>query len=127
VSTNDSVKDAISLLLSLLDQVSIDYNQESVAQRQIGDHLDRLGVEYYKEYRLSCGGIIDFYFPKSKLGLEVKASKSWSKKSVFRQCERYLLNAAISGLVLATGRAQGMPSEIAGKPVVVYQLSRGSL
>ena len=124
---NNSIKEAMHTLLTVLDRISIDYHEESVAQRQIEDYLEQVGAEFSREYRLIDGGIIDFYFPKSKLGLEVKALKAWSKKGVYRQCERYLSDPSISGLVLATGRAQGMPKELLGKPVAVYQLGRGSL
>lgn len=121
-----AVKHSMTGLLELLDRISIDYQEESAAQRQIEEYLTGSGAEFEREYRLD-DGIIDFYFPRSKIGLEVKALKSWNKKEVYRQCERYLQSDDLSGLVLATGRAQGMPAEVLGKPVVVYQLSRGSL
>jgi hypothetical protein len=33
----------------------------------------------------------------------------------------------VRGLILATGKAQGLPPSIHGKPVKVYQLGLGSL
>ncbi|WP_415913096.1 hypothetical protein [Neptuniibacter sp. QD37_11] len=113
----------IQALIQLLSRGRFDYVDEKVCQEQIERFLITKGVEFEREYILPEGnGIIDFYFPKSGLGLEIKASAQWSKTEVYRQCERYCKCEQITGLVLATGKSQGLPESINGKPVQVFKL-----
>jgi len=115
------MKSPIDALFQLLSLVAFDYHDESVCQMQLEEYLKDSGIEFHREFKL-CGGIIDFYFPKSKLGLEVKANKTWGKTKVYRQCERYLADDRLHGLILATGKTQGMPQLINDKPIKVLQL-----
>ena len=115
------MKSAIDALYQLLSLSCFDYHDETVCQNQFEECLKDAGIQYHREFKL-VNGIIDFYFPKSGLGLEIKASKAWSKMKVYRQCERYLEDARLSGLILATGKSQGMPNSINEKPVKVLNL-----
>lgn len=117
----------IDILTRLLGEGRFDYSDETECQRQIAAFLTERGVAFVKEHDLGEAGICDFYFVKSKLVLEVKAGKQWNKRGVYRQCERYCSHQDVQGLVLATGRIQGLPSNICGKPVRVYQLGLGFL
>lgn len=117
----------IEVLIRLLGEGRFDYSDENFCQQQIAEFLSERQVAFTKEYDLGAAGICDFYFKKSGLVLEVKAGKKWNKKEVYRQCERYCRHDSVLGLVLATGRIQGMPSSIHGKPVGVYQLGLGFL
>lgn len=118
---------ALSVLFKLLKKGRFDYSDEKTCQEQIGNFLERYNIAHKREFSLGRHGICDFFFPRSHLVLEVKAGKSWSKVEVFRQCEKYLEHEDVSGLLLATGKIQGMPSEILGKPIMVYQLGLGLL
>ncbi len=117
----------IDILIRLLGEGRFDYSDESECQRQIAVFLTERGVTFTKEHDLGGAGICDFYFTKSRIVLEVKAGKQWNKREVYRQCERYCRHDEVQGLVLATGRIQGMPPTICGKPVRVYQLGLGFL
>ena len=118
---------AMNALQKILRRRAFDYIDEKVCQNQIQELLLQLEVEHNREYALSSESIIDFYFPRSQIGLEVKAAKKWSKMGVFRQVERYTEQDCISGIVLASGRAQGLPKIINGKPVAVYQFGLSAL
>lgn len=116
----------IEALLGLLSRGQFDYADETKCQLMIEDFLLGCGAVFHREFQLS-DGIVDFFFPRSGLCLEVKASKQWSRRAVYRQCERYCKDARVMGLVLATGRSQGLPDLINGKPVRVLALGAAFL
>jgi len=122
-----TTREVLNYLVDILTAGRFDYIDEVVCQNQIEEHLLKLEINYKREYRLGDGGIVDFYFPKSGIGLEVKASKQWSKIKVFRQCERYCKNPQIKGLLLATARSQALPESIEDKPVEVFSLGVSQL
>lgn len=123
-----SVFSALEVLHSLLIQKGrFDYSDEKICQNQIESFLISNRISFFREYSIADVGITDFYFPKSKIVLEVKAGKAWSKRGVFRQCERYCSHPEVHGLILATGKIQGLPPIIFGKPVLIYQLGLGFL
>jgi hypothetical protein len=113
---------ALRYLSKIMQTGRFDYVDESVCQAQIEKHLTTLGVTFVKEHRLAEGGIVDFFFPKSGIAMEVKASKQWSKMRVYRQCERYCENEDVKGILLATARSQTLPTHIKGKPAAVFNL-----
>ena len=122
-----STEKSLDALVTILKAGAFDYVNESVCQEQIANHLEEIKAEFVKEYDLGKQGVIDFYFPRSRIGLEVKASKLWSKTKVFRQCERYCQSEVISGLLLATARAQALPATVCEKPTRVFYLGECQL
>lgn len=116
-----NTEELINVLHDALDRVRFSIVDEKLCQEEMDDHLTDLGVEFEREYRLSTG-IVDFFLPRSGLAIEVKAGKRWSKVEVYRQCERYCKDQSVRGILLVTGKAQGMPSDIEGKPVRVLHL-----
>lgn len=116
----------IDVLVQLLHRHRFDYADEKICQLQIEEFLTSAGADFVREAKIA-GGFVDFFFPRSGLVLEIKASKNWNAREVYRQCERYCGDDQVMGLVLATGRSQGMPAEIAGKPVRVLQLGAAFL
>lgn len=121
-------KPAIDVLYDLLlKEGRFDYVDETICQNEIEHFLRFKKIMFCREHELTGSGICDFYFPTSKLVLEVKAGKNWSKRRVYRQCERYCQHESVNGLVLATGSIQGMPTSICDKPIRVYQLGIGFL
>ncbi len=123
-----NTEQTLSLLIRLLRTRSFDYADEKVCQVQMDEFLRAKGLSFLREHDFGGGvGICDFFFPRSGIVLEAKAFKSWSKRQVYRQCERYCGHSEVSGLLLATGKAQGLPDAICGKPARVYQLGLGAL
>jgi hypothetical protein len=119
---------AITLLVGVLSRHTFSYIDEKRCQQQMADVFQSVSLNCKKEHDFGQGvGVCDFFFPKSGIVVEAKAFKSWSKRQVYRQCERYCLQEEVKGLILATGKAQGLPREINGKPVRVNQLGIGSL
>ncbi|MFA0809303.1 hypothetical protein [Microbulbifer epialgicus] len=104
-----------------------DYSDELICQNQIEKFLTARDIKYFREHSLSGAEVTDFYFPNSKLVLEVKAGKNWSKRRVYRQVERYCAHPDVEGLLLATGKVQGLPEAINGCPVRIYQMGLGFL
>jgi hypothetical protein len=123
------VKGLLVALSLLLERQQYRLNDEKQCQEDIGDWLKENNIYYEAEFKLSAGGsgIVDFYLPNSRLAIEVKAAKRWSKLAVLRQCERYCLDDNVDGLLLATAKFQGLPAELCGKPSIVLLLSRASL
>lgn len=117
----------LNALAALLQGHRLRYADEKVCQDQIEAILLDKGIDYLREHHLGGAGICDFYLPNSRIVLEAKAFKSWSKLKVYRQCERYCRRPDVAGLLLATGKAQGLPSAIADKPVRVQLLGLGAL
>ncbi|MBO1897745.1 hypothetical protein HNW13_018565 [Shewanella sp. BF02_Schw] len=115
-------------LLVLIRQGKYEFADERICQQYMEEYFSQLGLTFLREYRLQDGlSIIDFYFPNSGVGLEVKASKKWNKMAVYRQCHRYCKNEEIKGLILATARPQGLPESINGKPSIIYLLGENGL
>lgn len=127
MSIEFSTAKALDNLKSVIQAGAYDYTNESVCQEQIEMHLKKLGATFYREYTLGEFGVIDFYFPNTGIGLEVKASKNWNRTKVFRQCERYCKSEEINGLLLATARAQALPDLIEDKPARVFYLGECQL
>jgi hypothetical protein len=126
-TSNHLVTELLNRLITLLELGAFDCADESTCQNQIEIHLTQLGVSFIREYPLK-NGIVDFFFPKSGIALEIKASKKWGKLKVYRQCEKYCVeNNVVKGLLLATATAMSLPETIGGKPVAILSLSAGNL
>ncbi|MBT2909663.1 hypothetical protein PL84_03585 [Vibrio anguillarum] len=122
------LNDKLEALIGILRKGKYEFADEKVCQEHMAKHFESLGLRFEREYRLSDGrSIIDFFFPNSGIGLEVKASKAWNKMGVYRQCERYCLNSEVAGLILATAKPQGLPEHIEGKPTRFYHLGENGL
>ncbi|MFL7013678.1 SNF2-related protein [Enterovibrio norvegicus] len=113
-------------LKATLNQGTYSVMDEKETQSQIADILTCSHIAFEKEKRFK-NGIADFYLPESGIVIEVKANKQWNKLEVFRQCERYCEEESVSGILLATGKIQGLPSTISQKPASVFQLGISSL
>jgi hypothetical protein len=122
-----STESIIETLLKILGSKAYDYIAENRCQEQMEQHFRELGIGFIREFRLDEHSRIDFYFPNSGLGLEVKAGKSWSRKKVYRQVERYTRSPEIRGVILATGRAQSLPALINDKPIRLHCLGAAHL
>lgn len=124
MATTESI---IETLLNILHSKAYDYIDEKRCQDQMEQHFSELGIGFIREYRLDEHSRIDFFFPTSGIGLEVKAGKSWSRVKVYRQVERYTKYPDIRGVILATGRAQTLPALINEKPIRLHSLGAAHL
>ncbi|WP_199438582.1 hypothetical protein [Vibrio owensii] len=120
------IKTSLAALCELLSRITLDTQDEKHAQRQLEFIFIKLKISFIREYKLG-DGYIDFFFPNTGIGLEMKAHHSTSKSDVYRQCERYTSHDSIKGLILATGKFQGLPNLINGKPTMVHLISEGTL
>lgn len=84
------------------------------------------GLPFFeREFKLNKKDRIDFYFPESGLGVEVKVQGS--PNEILKQLERYALNEQIKALLYVSGYFIGLPPEVNGKPLYSVHLSRGML
>ena len=111
----------VDMLVRILAGRRFNLTEEKICQEEMGAHLKQHGIPFEREVRL-CDGIVDFLLTRSGIAIEVKVGKKWSKMEVFRQCERYCLDSKVTGLVLASGRAQGLPDRINNKPARVLHM-----
>ena len=115
----------LTMLAGLLASARFTLTDEIKCQNQIERLLADSNVPYNREYRLDDAGVIDFFLPRSGIGLEVKVHSQVSRRSIYRQVERYCGHEEIGALLLATGRCMSLPRDICGKPVRVHSLSLG--
>lgn len=97
---------------------------EALLQEDVEKHLYAGGVPYEREHRLAPGERLDFLVA-GKIAVELKIRAQ--RKSIYRQLERYAKHDAVTGLILVTASALGMPKEIEGKPIYVVQLGLTAL
>jgi len=78
-----------------------------------------------KEHYLSDRDIIDFFFPGTGTGIEVKIKGE--KRSIFKQLQRYAAFDDIKEILLITSKAMALPDSINNKPVKYYNISQAWL
>ena len=97
---------------------------EGLLHESIAEALVAAGVAFERERRLTPGERIDFLVAGG-VGIEAKAR--YNKRGIYRQLQRYAALEAITGLVLVTGTAIGLPGELHGKPLHVVSTGRAML
>src|SRR5690554_4023327 len=95
---------------------------EKATQADLESHLLNEGYDFLREYRLSEGNIVDFFFPETGTALEIKLKAP--KRTIFRQLKRYCEHDEIKGLIVASGTFMGLPQDVEGKPVWFVSLSQ---
>ena len=113
----------IQVISQILSSRRFSLSNEKRLQEEIAEALALAGVQLVREFRLDAGSIIDFMV--GDVGIEVKIKGS--KLSIFRQVERYAGFDQIRQLLLVTNVPMGMPAEINGKPVFVFNLAKAWL
>lgn len=96
---------------------------ESALQDALDETFRAQGFNFIREHRLTKADRIDFFFPDSCLGLEIKRLGSLS--AVTRQLFRYLQSPQLDELVLCTTLVKHtrVPHQLAGKPLYVACLA----
>jgi hypothetical protein len=95
-------------------------------QTLIASVLTEEGIAFDRERRLGAAGVIDFYVPAARVGIEVKVDGS--PAFVRRQLMRYAGSAEISELLLVTTRAPHLSlrgGSLQGKSLHVVQIVGG--
>lgn len=113
-------------ILDFLGRVSLSVSTEKEMQHDLSICLEENHFNFKREYWLGDNGIIDFYFPDEKIGLELKIKKG-SPISIFRQLERYSLSDDIESLILLTNKSMGVPKLSTGKNVILMSAGRSWL
>ncbi|EGR2118897.1 hypothetical protein G6355_12310 [Vibrio cholerae] len=115
-------------LVELLRKAKLRISDEKKCQEDLEQFLLSEGLPFSREHHLSDGrSIIDFFFPRSGIGIEVKVLKNWGKMKIYRQCKRYCDNTELKGLILMTACPQGLPDIIQGKPAKLHFLGENAL
>lgn len=110
-------------LLQFLRSRRFRLNSERQVQDGIAAELERAGVAFERECRLSPADIVDFFV--HGVALEVKTQGS--TLDIYRQLERYSTHERVRALVLASSIATTVPEQIGGKPAHFVNLGRAWL
>lgn len=105
-------------LAGILGRLRMPLHDEKAAQRELEEHLERHGVPFQREVRLSNEDIVDFMVGGIAIELKVKGSRS----AALRQIERYALHPDVTGVILLTNRSCLLPSVIHGKPALAVSM-----
>ena len=110
-------------ITSALRRARLPVGIEAALQEAIGRALERSGVAFEREVRISAADRIDF-LAAGGVGIEAKAR--YPRRAIYRQLERYAQQDAITSLILVTGTAIGLPAQINGKPIHHVSIGRAS-
>ena len=88
-------------------------NTEGELQLAMAGEFKACGIVFEREVRLTPGDVVDFMIG----AIAIEAKVGGSKRSIFRQCERYCASPRVESLILFSAAAVGWPQEIKGKPV----------
>lgn len=83
--------------------------------------LERAGIEFVHECRLSPGRRIDFLC--GQIGIEVKKSRPVAAR-LKQQIERYMESEMVSAMIVVLQKPCSLPDKIGGKDVHVLALNR---
>lgn len=111
-------------LIARIIRTPIPLKNEKDAQERLSGLLDEMGVLHKREVFLSEGNVVDFMLPD---GLAIEMKLKAGKREIYRQLERYCEHPQVSGLILVTGTAMGLPQGIKGKPCWFVSLGMGWL
>lgn len=125
----DFIHDCLRQLRELLQSHCYTFRDEVQLHEAIASVLDGAGIQFEREKVITPVSRLDFYLPRSRLGIEVKiqgaASPAW------RQVERYLGHPDVDGVLLAASRAWARRKTDVGpfsasnpKPIAMAYLAR---
>lgn len=105
-------------LRRLLEATRVDLSSETRAQADIEKMLQRRGIAYEREVRLSEQDRPDFLV--GNVVIEVKLGGGGME--IYRQLARYALLSEVAEILLVTNRPLRLPPLIEGKPAAVAHL-----
>lgn len=111
-------------IATAITSARINLTSEATAHRDVENALSGAGIEFKSEVQLSASDRIDVLC--GAVGVEIKVGHS--RRSIWKQLQRYAKHGNIEALVLATGTAfPAAVVDVDGVPLVVADLSRGWL
>ncbi|MCG7589715.1 MULTISPECIES: hypothetical protein [unclassified Halomonas] len=117
----------LEAIAEFLQGVRIDSATEKQAQADLEQALSDAGWNFSREHRLSGSDIPDFLVQSNQSSIVIELKTRAQRKRIYRQLERYAQHDQVHALVLMTGTAMQLPSEINGKPACVASLGAGWL
>lgn len=111
-------------ITAILRRARLPLGNEGALQDALGRALERAGVSFEREVRISATDRIDF-LAAGGVGIEAKAR--YPRRAIYRQLERYAQQPSITALILVTGTAIGLPEAINEKPIYHVSIGRASL
>lgn len=113
-----------AVITGALRRTRLSVGNEIALQAAIERALEREGVEFEREARISPTDRVDF-LAAGGIGIEAKAR--YARRAIYRQLERYAQLDVITSLILVTGTAIGLPAAINGKPLFHVSIGRAAL
>jgi hypothetical protein len=111
-------------IAEMLQRTRLRTSTEAVLQIDIETALTGAGFPFQREKSLGPKDRPDFIVFGSTI---IEAKARYSKRAIYRQLERYAGHEMVTGIILVTNTALGMPPRINGKPIYVVSVGLGSL
>lgn len=115
--------ESAGILGEILQSYGFRYFSEMELHSQIAEALNREGIAFDREVRLTEKDRVDFMVG----GIAVEVKVDGAKNEVLRQIHRYAQSDMVSAIVVVTDKARhlNLPCCLNGKPVVVSSLIVG--
>jgi hypothetical protein len=123
-SPNPTASPDVATLARLIRSARIDLSSERRAQADVEILLERSGIPFEREVRLTDEDIVDFL--AAGVGIELKL-RGARKKDVYRQLCRYARHPRVEALLLASNLSMGLPPLIEGKDAYFVKLGEAWL
>lgn len=105
----------------VIDTTPLPLANEKRFQAALADALNERGISAKREVTLSRGNIVDITLGQGIiLECKIKAGRV-SKRAVYRQLVRYARHPDVTGIILVSGLAMGLPETIEGRPAIVLR------
>src|SRR5574337_1540931 len=95
-------------LVQMLRLCRFDLSSEKRLQSGMEEALQRLGVDFEREKRLSAQDIPDFLVTGG-IAIECKMRNKAKKMAVYTQLQRYAAHPEVTSIVLAPNMSMGLP------------------
>lgn len=118
-------------IIDLLNRHRLPLSDEKRLQEAMLGVLMSDSLIVRREVHLGDGDIVDFMVLSDDVlplrGIAVEVKIKGSRRSIYRQLERYCAHEAVEQIILATNVAMTLPAMIGGKPAFVANLGRAWL
>lgn len=112
---------AVTNVSRVIENTPLPLTNEKRFQAALADALTERGIRFDREVTLSRGNTVDFTLGRGIiLECKIKASGA-SKRAVYRQLVRYTRHPDVTGIILVSGLAMGLPETIEGRPAIVLR------
>jgi hypothetical protein len=109
--------------LTLLRRGRFDLSTEVNLKRGMAQIFKENNLPYEAEYIFDEESRPDFYYD----GITIEVKIKGTKKSIYKQCERYCKHPKCEILILVTNKSLGFPPFINDKPCYVVNVGKGWL